>query len=154
MMDSNSLTSCTYSKSRMKEGRKGDNTKLSTNAAFVAQMDEGKKPTSDFKSKPTRGGGKDGPSVEEKRNKVYSFRRDKIMKIFNDAMKSDLQLPEPKRPGEVGKIDDPNYCPYHRLVSHLIEDCYIFKDWIEKNTKKETLDSLSSSSANKLNMPT
>lgn len=30
-------------------------------------------------------------------------------------------------PEEVGETDDPKYCPYHQLIIHLIEDCFIFK---------------------------
>lgn len=33
-----------------------------------------------------------------------------------------------KRPEEAGKINDPRYCKYHRLVGHLIHDCFVFKD--------------------------
>lgn len=73
--------------------------------------------------------------MQNRKSKVYSFNRDKVKKIFNDAIKRGLQLPEPKRPKDVGKIDDSNYCLYHRLISHPIEDCWVFKDWIEKQYK-------------------
>lgn len=33
-----------------------------------------------------------------------------------------------KRPEEAGKINDLRYCKYHRLVGHLIHDCFVFKD--------------------------
>ncbi|OMO53363.1 hypothetical protein CCACVL1_28688 [Corchorus capsularis] len=35
-----------------------------------------------------------------------------------------------KRPEESDKVDDPNYCKYHRLVSHPIEKCFVLKDKI------------------------
>jgi len=38
-----------------------------------------------------------------------------------------IQLPEPKRPEEVGRIADPKYCRYHRMVSHPLEK-YIMKN--------------------------
>ncbi|KAL8151477.1 hypothetical protein V2J09_021285 [Rumex salicifolius] len=47
-----------------------------------------------------------------------------------------LTLPEPKRPKEVGKTDDPKYCPYHRLISHPITNCYVLKDIIERMINK------------------
>ncbi|KAJ0962975.1 hypothetical protein J5N97_028097 [Dioscorea zingiberensis] len=72
------------------------------------------------------------PSLKERMNKKYSFRRDKVMKIFKDAVKEGLQLPECKRPEEQNKKDHPNYCPYHRVLGHTIEDCYVFKDWVER----------------------
>lgn len=31
--------------------------------------------------------------------------------------------------------DDPNYCPYHQSVNHPIEDCFPFKDWLERAIK-------------------
>ena len=37
-----------------------------------------------------------------------------------------------KRPNEADKVDDPNYCKYHHLVSHPIEKCFVLKDKIMK----------------------
>ena len=54
------------------------------------------------------------------------------MKIFKDVLKMDLQLSESKRPEEADKKDHPNFCPYHRILGHSIENCYVFKDWIER----------------------
>lgn len=59
------------------------------------------------------------------------------MKIFNNAMKSGLQLPKPKWLGEVDNTYDLNYSPYYKLMSYPIEDYYIFKDWVEKQYKEE-----------------
>jgi hypothetical protein len=81
-------------------------------------------------------------SLEERRNKQYPFRNDKIGKLFTQALASGtLQLPTPKKPEEVDKVDNPNYCPYHRCLGHKIEDCWVFKDWIlkEYNEKRITL---------------
>ncbi|KAH7689408.1 Retrotransposon gag domain-containing protein [Dioscorea alata] len=72
------------------------------------------------------------PSLKDRMNKKYSFRRDKVHKIFKDAVREGLQLPECKRPEEQSKKDHPNYCPYHRVLGHTIEDCYVFKDWVER----------------------
>ncbi|KAH7655809.1 Retrotransposon gag domain-containing protein [Dioscorea alata] len=72
------------------------------------------------------------PSLKDRMNKKYSFRRDKVHKIFKDAVSEGLQLPECKRPEEQSKKDHPNYCPYHRVLGHTIEDCYVFKDWVER----------------------
>ncbi|KAA0033277.1 ty3-gypsy retrotransposon protein [Cucumis melo var. makuwa] len=51
-----------------------------------------------------------------------------------------IQLPKCKRPEQAGKIDDPNYCKYHRVISHPIEKCFMLKELIlklahEKNIK-------------------
>ncbi|PKA61370.1 hypothetical protein AXF42_Ash020346 [Apostasia shenzhenica] len=63
---------------------------------------------------------------------MYSFRQNCVKKLFFQALKASLKLPELKRPEEVNEINDPNYCLYHRCVSHPIEDCFVFKDWLER----------------------
>ena len=55
-----------------------------------------------------------------------------MVKIFKECLKQGLELPESKRPNEAMKVDDPNYCLYHRVVSHKIEDYWVIKDWVEK----------------------
>jgi hypothetical protein len=68
-------------------------------------------------------------SLEERRKKEYPFRKDKIEKLFKHAVeKGVIQLPLPKRPNEVDRVDDPNYCIYHRCLGHKNEDCWIFLD--------------------------
>ncbi|KAL0906071.1 hypothetical protein M5K25_024533 [Dendrobium thyrsiflorum] len=79
------------------------------------------------------------PSLKDKMNKEYSFKRESVAKLFRQALKAGLELPECKRPEESKHTGDPNYCPYHRVVSHPIEDCYIFKDWLERKYQKGEL---------------
>ncbi|KAA0063939.1 retrotransposon gag protein [Cucumis melo var. makuwa] len=43
-----------------------------------------------------------------------------------------IQLPECKRPTQAGKVDDPNYCKYHRVISHSVEKCFLLKKLILK----------------------
>src|SRR4051812_42977657 len=60
-------------------------------------------------SHPTRGGFVDRSQVK------YSFKDDKVKALFNMLSKGgQLKLPEPRKPQEVGKTDDPRYCLYHR----------------------------------------
>ncbi|KAL0910899.1 hypothetical protein M5K25_018995 [Dendrobium thyrsiflorum] len=79
------------------------------------------------------------PSLKDKMNKEYSFKRESVAKLFRQAVKAGLELPECKRPGESKQTDDPNYCPYHRVLGHPIEDCYIFKNWLERKYRKGEL---------------
>ncbi|KAL8159372.1 hypothetical protein V2J09_000909 [Rumex salicifolius] len=51
--------------------------------------------------------------------------------MFKGFLKT-LVLPEPKRPNEVGETKDAKYCPYHRIISHSIKDCYVLNDIIER----------------------
>jgi hypothetical protein len=55
-----------------------------------------------------------------------------VAKIFKEAIENGLILPANKRPTEMEKYSDSNYCHYHRVLGHPIEDCWVFKDWIEK----------------------
>ncbi|KAL0926136.1 hypothetical protein M5K25_004530 [Dendrobium thyrsiflorum] len=71
-------------------------------------------------------------SLKEKMNREYSFKRKSVAKLFKQALNAGLELPECKRPEEVDQNDNPSYCPYHRVINHSIEDCYVFKDWLEK----------------------
>ena len=52
-----------------------------------------------------------------------------VSEIFDELLELKLiDLQEMKRPNEAGKTDDQNYCKYHRLVSHPLEKCFVFKD--------------------------
>jgi hypothetical protein len=74
-------------------------------------------------------------TLKQKETKPYSFKRDKVAQIFIGALKNGLALPASKRPEDANKLDEPNFCPYHRVLGHSIEDCWVFKDWIEKEYK-------------------
>ena len=104
---------------------------------------EGKKPLNNGEVMATfvnngrqNGKGKEGSknlTLEEKKKTKYSFHNDDVEEIFNELMKGKaIQLPEPKRPSEVDKIDDPKYCHYHRIISHPLSECYILKNIIQK----------------------
>ncbi|XP_020679437.1 uncharacterized protein LOC110097411, partial [Dendrobium catenatum] len=79
------------------------------------------------------------PSLKEKMNKEYSFKREIVAKLFRQALKNGLELPECRRPEESKHSGDPNYYPYHRVVSHPIENYYVFKDWLKKMYKRGEL---------------
>jgi hypothetical protein len=40
-----------------------------------------------------------------------------------------------KHPKDAGKSDNLNYCPYHRILEHTLEDYWVFKDWVEKSIR-------------------
>ncbi|PIN20262.1 hypothetical protein CDL12_07045 [Handroanthus impetiginosus] len=63
--------------------------------------------------------------------KEYPFPDSDVLHIFEELLARKLiELPQPKRPEEVEKTNDPKYCKYHRVVSHPIEKCFVFKDKI------------------------
>jgi len=50
-----------------------------------------------------------------------------------------INLLEQKRPAEANKTSDSKYFPCHKIISHLIKDCYVFKDIIERMIGGENL---------------
>ena len=46
-----------------------------------------------------------------------------------------LTLPNPKRPGDVGKTNDPRYCLYHQMVSHPLNQCFVVREKINEMWK-------------------
>ena len=47
-----------------------------------------------------------------------------------------IRLPECKCPEEIGCTNDPKYCIYHRVVSQLVEKCFVLKDLILRLAKE------------------
>ena len=79
----------------------------------------------------------------------YHFLDSDVSDIFDELQELKLiELLEIKRPDEAGKADDPNYCKYHRLVSHPLEKCFVFKDRVMRlaNENKIILDDEKASS--------
>ena len=52
-----------------------------------------------------------------------------LFKLFQKSNK--LKLLEVRRPDEIGKTDDPNYCLYYKMLGHPTKNCYIFKDVLQ-----------------------
>ena len=67
---------------------------------------------------------------------------DSLFKLLNKSNR--LKLPEARRPEEVGKIDNPNYCLYHRMLGHPTKSCYVFKDILQALIDAEVLNSVQS----------
>ena len=62
---------------------------------------------------------------------------DSLFKLLNKSNR--LKLPKARRPEEVGKTDNPNYCLYHRMLGHPNKSCYIFKDILQVLIDAEVL---------------
>ncbi|KAL0918454.1 hypothetical protein M5K25_010463 [Dendrobium thyrsiflorum] len=70
--------------------------------------------------------------LQERLNKEYPFKRETVRKIFKFLVKKNiLAFPANKRVEEEGQTEHPLYCPFHRHIGHVIEDCYVFKDRVE-----------------------
>jgi hypothetical protein len=84
---------------------------------------------SDRSSKLIKGGGSQPfETLRQKKSKPYSFRRDKVLIIFKGVLKNMLELFMSKHSEDAEKSDNPNYCPYHEILGHTLEDYWIFKD--------------------------
>ena len=56
-----------------------------------------------------------GALGQARANKLYSFKDEHVVSLFQLLQKSDkLKLLDARRPEKVGKTDDPSYCLYHR----------------------------------------
>jgi len=79
-------------------------------------------------------------SLEERMNKKYSFKKEAVAKLFSDSIRQGLLiLPPIRKPEEAAKTDHPKYCMYHRMVNHTLEDCFVFKDWVERQYQEGKL---------------
>ncbi|CAA0822242.1 Unknown protein, partial [Striga hermonthica] len=86
-------------------------------------------------------------TLKEMQAKQYPFLDSDVSCIFDDLMEAKLiELPEMKRPEEAGRVNDPKYCKYHRLVGHPIHNCFVFKDKVMQLTHQGKI-SLEESSA-------
>src|SRR4051812_16133718 len=74
-------------------------------------------------SQPTGGGPANRPRTQ------YSFDDDLVESLFKMLKQAKkLTLPEPKNQEDIGKIDDPRYCAYHRALGHPTKSCWTLKD--------------------------
>jgi len=64
--------------------------------------------------------------------KVHSFKDEQVIAIFHLLHKSNkLKLPKARRPNEVGRTTDLNYCLFYSIVHHPTSRCYVLKDKIQ-----------------------
>jgi len=92
---------------------------------------------SHVKPQQVRGG---GSSSQLRANKQYFFKDEHIDSLFKLLNKSNrLKPPEARRPEEVGKSDNPNYCLYHRMLGYSTKSCYVFKDILQALIDAEVL---------------
>ncbi|KAL0290923.1 UNVERIFIED_CONTAM: hypothetical protein Scaly_2654200 [Sesamum calycinum] len=77
---------------------------------------------------------------EELQEKEYPFPDSNVRYSFYELLEKKLiELPESKCPDETGRVNDPKYCKYHRLVSHPIARCFVIKEKIMALAKEEKI---------------
>ncbi|KAM1706158.1 hypothetical protein ACFX2K_028340 [Malus domestica] len=125
--------------------KKGDNKRMPKKGDSMATFVKVDKKSDNVKRKEETKGTR-RLSLKERKEVKYSFDDEDVGTIFDELLAAKMiTLPEPKRPAEVNKTDDPKYCRYHRLISHTIEDCYILKDIIQEKINKHEIEVDSSS---------
>ena len=80
-------------------------------------------------------------TFKECEQKVQSFPDEDVPNILEQLLQLKLiELPKCKRPEDMRKVDDPNYCKYHRIIGHPIQKCFVFKEKIMKLAKENKID--------------
>ncbi|KAK1614458.1 hypothetical protein QYE76_019975 [Lolium multiflorum] len=81
------------------------------------------------------------PTLSERQNREYSFPVEEIDDLFAGLKELKLiELPNPKRPEEASKFNEPNFCHYHRILGHTLKDCFVVKNIIQKMIDEGTID--------------
>jgi hypothetical protein len=63
--------------------------------------------------------------------KQYPFPDSDVSKMLDYLLTLKvIELPKMKRPEEANQANDPKYCKYLRLVSHLVERCFVLNNKI------------------------
>ena len=80
-------------------------------------------------------------TLKESREKVYPFSDLDIVDMLEQLLEKQLiQLLECKRPEQVGKVDNPNYCKYHWVISHPIEKYFLLKELILRLAREKKIE--------------
>ena len=73
-----------------------------------------------------------GGDSENRPRTEYSFKEDLMESLFETLYQAKkLRLPEPRNPEDMGKVDDPQYCAYHRGLGHTTKSCWTLKDKLQ-----------------------
>ena len=130
-----------------KEVRKNDrNAKTNLKDPMVVNTTEVKVPRREANAKEKRleGWQKNevhGLTFKEREQNVYPFPDEDVPNILEQLLQLKLiELLECKRPEDMGKVDDPNYCKYHRIIGHPIQKCFVFKEQIMTLAKENKID--------------
>ncbi|KAH7839173.1 hypothetical protein Vadar_000725 [Vaccinium darrowii] len=80
------------------------------------------------------------PTLKQLQEKRYPFPDADVLSMLEDLLeKKIIQLPECKCPEEMGKVHDPRYYHYHRIVSHSTEKCFVLKELIADLARKKKI---------------
>ena len=76
-------------------------------------------------------------TLKEMEEKTYSFPDADVQGMLEELLeKNVIKLLECKSPEKMGRTNDPNYCVYHRVISHPMEKCFVLNDLILRLAKE------------------
>lgn len=64
------------------------------------------------------------PTLYERQSREYSFHENGVGLVEELSEPNALEKTELRRPDELARTDNLKYCPYHRLISHPIDNCF------------------------------
>ncbi|KAA0032348.1 ty3-gypsy retrotransposon protein [Cucumis melo var. makuwa] len=80
-------------------------------------------------------------TLKEIQEKVYPFPDSYTADMLELLLEKQLiQLSKCKRPKQAEKVDDPNYCMYHQVISHPIEKCFVLKEQIQRLAREKKIE--------------
>jgi len=50
-----------------------------------------------------------------------------------------IELPKPKTPEETSKFNEPIFCHFHRILGHMLKNCFVVKNIIQKLLDEGTI---------------
>ena len=72
-----------------------------------------------------------GSMLRDSEKNEYSYSEYDAPKMLDKLLEKGLvELPESRRPEEIGRTNDSKYCKYHRIISHPTEKCKAFKEQV------------------------
>src|SRR3954467_2517767 len=107
--------------SKLNKAQSKRNEKSSAKEEMMATND-----TPGTRSQPTGGGPANRPHTK------YSFKEGLVESLFETLYQAKkLRPPEPRNQEDVDKVDDPQYCAYHRGLGHPTKSCWTLKDKLQ-----------------------
>ncbi|KAA0039522.1 ty3-gypsy retrotransposon protein [Cucumis melo var. makuwa] len=80
-------------------------------------------------------------TIKEIQEKVHPFPDSNIADMLEQLLEKQLiQMLECRRPEQVGKVDDPNYCKYHRVITYPVEKCFVLKELILRLAREKKIE--------------
>jgi len=84
--------------------------------------------------------GKKRPMLKELQERKYLFIDSDLPGVLEALLeKGIIELPQSKSPEEAGKVNNPRYCRYHRVISHPLEKCITLKERIMQLAQDGTI---------------